>query len=748
MGLCLKNIAFVFLFDKIYPKEIKLENIIAEVISIKEEKEYLKKYIIKIIENKKIKYSRNTRIILYTDKDTNFSVGSIISITGKFEKPTSSRNYKGFNYKNYLKTQKIYGTIFAENTKFIKNNVSFNTIIMNLKLNFLNKINILYDDKYSEFLNSILFGKTDELDENIKESFKNSNLSHVLAISGLHISYVVIGIEKVLIRIFNNKKKRNIIIIFFLILFSLLTGFSPSCIRSSVMYIFLILSKISERKNNFYVTIIISFLILILINPFYIYSVGMWLSYLGTLGIILFYNFLYKIFILKFKKLKKYNKILSPIFVTLSAQIFVYPVMIYYFNIISTNFLISNFLISFLVGPILILGYLSILLSYIPNPFINIIVIVEEKIIFCILKITELCAKIPYSNIYTITPNLIYIILYYLTIFFLIYIFKNKKIIFLKTIMSLKFFKIQIYSLKTIMINIIFRKKKIFIILCIIIIIFSILEKRNLNIYFLDVGQGDCTYIKTPDGKNIIIDAGEGNSDKYDYGKNVVLPYLLDRKVKKLDYIIISHCDSDHIGGIFSLIDNLKVEKIIIGIQGEISKQFIELIDISNKKNIDIILVKAGDILEIEENLQIKILWPDNENIITENVLNNNSLVFKFIYKEFSILFTGDIEESAEKEILNKYKENSELLNSNIIKIAHHGSKTSSSLEFIKTVNPQIALIGVGKDNNFGHPNIEIIERLKNNKIIIFRTDRNGEISIYKNEKLHVSSMFNYKDFE
>ena len=192
----------------------------------------------------------------------------------------------------------------------------------------------------------------------------------------------------------------------------------------------------------------------------------------------------------------------------------------------------------------------------------------------------------------------------------------------------------------------------------------------------------------------------------------------------------------------------MKVEKIIIGIQGEISKQFIELIDISNKKNIDIILVKAGDILEIEENLQIKILWPDNENIITENVLNNNSLVFKFIYKEFSILFTGDIEERAEKEILNKYKENSELLNSNIIKISHHGSKTSSSLEFIKTVNPQIALIGVGKDNNFGHPNIEIIERLKNNKIIIFRTDRNGEISIYKNEKLHVSSMFNYKDFE
>ena len=305
MGLCLKNIVFVFLFDKIYPKEIKFENIIAEVISIKEEKEYSNKYIIKIIENKKIKYSKNTKIILYTDKDTNFSVGSIISITGKFEKPTSSRNYKGFNYKNYLKTQKIYGTMFAENTKFVKNSVSFNTIIMNLKLNFLNKINILYDDKYSEFLNSILFGKTDELDENIKESFKNSNLSHVLAISGLHISYVVIGIEKVLIRIFNNKKKRNIIIIFFLILFSLLTGFSPSCIRSSVMYIFLILSKILERKNNFYVTIIISFLILILINPFYIYSVGMWLSYLGTLGIVLFYNFLYKIFILKFKKLKK-----------------------------------------------------------------------------------------------------------------------------------------------------------------------------------------------------------------------------------------------------------------------------------------------------------------------------------------------------------------------------------------------------------------------------------------------------------
>ena len=253
---------------------------------------------------------------------------------------------------------------------------------------------------------------------------------------------------------------------------------------------------------------------------------------------------------------------------------------------------------------------------------------------------------------------------------------------------------------------------------------------RNLKIYFIDVGQGDSCLIITPQNKKILIDGGEGNSEKYDKGKNVVFPYLLDRRINKIDYLVISHFDNDHVGGLIYIIENLKVDKILLGIQTEENYQLNKVLELSKEKNIEIVVLDSGDRIDIEKDVYINILWPDKEKIINENKLNNNSLVFKFIYKNFSILFTGDIESIAEKEILEKYKTNFEILKSNVLKVAHHGSKTSSNLEFLEKVKPQIALIGVGKDNNFGHPNINVLERLENMNTKIYRTDLSGEIEI------------------
>jgi len=215
-------------------------------------------------------------------------------------------------------------------------------------------------------------------------------------------------------------------------------------------------------------------------------------------------------------------------------------------------------------------------------------------------------------------------------------------------------------------------------------------------------GQGDCSLIITPTDKKIIIDAGEGNSDKYDQGENVVLPYLLDRRITKIDYLIASHCDSDHIGGLFAILENIKVEKILIGKQGENSGQLQDLINIAKSKKIEIVVLEAGNKINIDKYVYLDILWPDSNNLISSNSLNNNSLVIKLIYGEFSCLFTGDIEEIAEHEIVKKYEDNT--LSSNILKVAHHGSKTSSIEEFVKLVSPKIAIIGVGENNTFRPP--------------------------------------------
>lgn len=181
--------------------------------------------------------------------------------------------------------------------------------------------------------------------------------------------------------------------------------------------------------------------------------------------------------------------------------------------------------------------------------------------------------------------------------------------------------------------------------------------------------------------------------------------------------------------------NELKIENIVIGKQFEKCDNYEKFVKIVSEKNIKVKIVEAGARINIEKNLCIDVLWPFSENKISENVLNNNSLVLKLIYMNFSCIFTGDIEEIAEKTILEKYKNSAQILKADILKIAHHGSKTSSTEEFLKEVKPRIALIGVGENNNFGHPNENVIERIKNNKIKIFRTDENGEICISTNGK-------------
>ena len=472
---------------------------------------------------------------------------------------------------------------------------------------------------------------------------------------------------------------------------------------------------------------------------------------MGTLGIVCYSTF-FKKYINRKIKLKKRdaffiekikNYLIENLVVTCSAQILIFPIMMCVFNTISISFFISNILVSFFIGPLLILGYLSVLLSFIKFPFLKLIISITEFFIVIVVKISEICSKLPFSKIYVTTPSIIVVFLYYAILMFLLYFSYKNRLYFIKIIISKSFLKNELIKMK---IKISFIKKYIYICFIILFIIFAVKYLKSyltFQINFIDVGQGDCTYIKTFSGKNIIIDGGEGNTGQYDYGEKVVLPYLLDRKVKKIDYMIISHADSDHIGGLFAIVKNIKIDKILIGIQPQISEQYVELLDIANEKNIEVVELKAGNRLNVEKDVFVDVLWPKENEFIEENALNNNSLVFKISYKNFSILFTGDIEEVAEKEILNLYKENLNILNATILKVAHHGSKTSTYEGFLENINPKISLIGVGKNNKFGHPNKSVINKLNSKKIKIYRTDINGEINIIlMKKKMKIETMY------
>lgn len=222
-----------------------------------------------------------------------------------------------------------------------------------------------------------------------------------------------------------------------------------------------------------------------------------------------------------------------------------------------------------------------------------------------------------------------------------------------------------------------------------------------------------------------------------------MVPYLFDRKVMTIDYMIISHFDSDHCKGLFTVMDKLNVKNVIISRQGKVSENYKTFLSIVKEKKVNVIYIKAGDKLNIDKSTYMDFLWPQ-EAQIQENILNNNSIVCKLHYKNFSILFTGDIEKIAEEKLVQKYDKR--ILNSTVLKVAHHGSKSSSTQNIVDLINPKVVLIGVGKKNNFGHPDYNVIQRFENIGARVYRTDTDGEIAIEVsktgNVKIHKFVMY------
>lgn len=518
----------------------------AVVLSNKQEKEYYNRYKIKICNGK----FKNTNLYANVNKEISLEYGDKIDIKGEFIKPQEARNYKGFDYKKYLKTLKIYGTLNSQEVKVISPKQA--NVIMQISnkifINIKNNIEKTYSIKMSKIIEGIMLGYTHEIDEETKNDFSNSNISHVLAVSGMHISYIIILVTGVSQKILG-KRKSKIIASVVLILYMIITGFSVSVVRASIMGILNCMSFVFYRKSDTINNISISALITLVNNPFSITGISFLLTYGGTLGIIYFQKNIEKIFknvkirnrkwkYIFIKIQRKSEKIISTISVSISAQLIIAPIIMIYFNTFGIGFIITNLLLSYIIGIIVIGGFIQILVSLISTNLGIILAKIIEIPTYGIILIS----KINFGNFKVVTPDLYQIILYYLIIFiwkYLYQIFHSRNISIthkrIKNTLYLVKYKMRPYF------------KKVITFILIIIICCNIIKKipHDLKIYFIDVGQGDSTLVITPNNKTILVDGG--GSETYDVGKNTLIPYLLDRKIKKIDYVIISHTDTDHI---------------------------------------------------------------------------------------------------------------------------------------------------------------------------------------------------------
>lgn len=623
--------------------------------------------------------------ILYAAKNEKLKENSIVKINCNVADNQLSRNRMLFNYKNYLRSKKISTALFSSGQAVtINENYSY---FNNISLKFRNYIeNTFYSNlnkKNANIILSIILGNVNYLDEEIYDNIKIMGLAHIFAVSGTHI----VLMYAFLLNIFKFVASRKIswILSWCLIWFyGFLIGFPLSIMRALVMFTMLFGSEVFYRKYNSLNSIGLAALILTLYNPFWLFDAGFLLSFSAALSFIIYNNYV---------RIEGYFK---TIYMYLFLQIFTLPVIIYYFNFIPVMGVIYNLLLLPIFTVILLYGFILLIL----NPICWFLLVIPFRIfnyiLYSLVFIIDVSENIPFNGIIMPTMSIINIIFFYTALFFMLYLYNEK-------IMCKKYCFAAIISFYAIT-----------------YIVFPIVDD---NLYFnvADAGQGLFTTISY---KNIDMVIDCGSSSNKNMGEFTVIPYLTKRGILKIDALFISHWDDDHYSGLKDLLSsNIKVNNIYASENNE---------DFPDSH----ILIK-GQHVKIDNKLEIEILWP-YDNLIFNNI-NNSSMVILINFNNKKILLPGDIEEAAEYAIYN------DLTPCNILVAPHHGSKTSSTVQFVDAVKPEFAVLSYGR-NNYGIPSKEVVERYENVKSKIFSTFKYGEINfILKGTNVYYNTYINEK---
>ena len=640
-------------------------------------------------------------------EDCPYEYGDVLKIKGKLEKPIRQKNFGEFDYELYLAREKIFTYINIWQEKDIqKIGEDDSNFLVSFSLSARDKIKEITKQTlpppYNYLLVGMLLGEKSFIPPHLKEVFAEAGIMHILAVSGLHVGIIAMALLVFLSILRLPKKLKLLTLILILLIYASITGFRPSVLRATIMFILLIGGKLINRNRNLNISLFFAAFLILLLNPLILYDAGFLLSFIVTFFIINLSPILQELF----SKIVVWIK--NPLAVSTAAWIGIFPLSAYFFSKVSIISIVSNIFIIPLTGIAVILGFVTFFIGLASISLAGIVANINYLVLNLITLIAKSFSLLPFAFIYVAQPSIMVIALYYLTVFLIIKIFYKK-------ILSRKI-----------------KKKAALIIIpvtLLIIIIQVFYPADNLKVNFINVGAGDCILIEAPNKINILIDGGGTPQSDFDVGSKIVIPYLRRKGINKINLLVLTHPHLDHLEGLLPVIKEFKVDMVLDSGLICDSSEYKEFISLIQKKGIPYHQAKAGDNFVFNNNLEIFLLNPlYDSDFYDESDFNNASIVVKLFYKNADFLFTGDIEEAAEKKLLIWQN----ILQSDILKVGHHGSATSTNLEFLDKVDPSIAVITVGK-NHFGHPSQKIIERLEDKNIQIYRTDEDGTIIIRTN---------------
>ena len=665
--------------------------------------------------------------------------GDELVLQGSLVRPPGLRNPGGFNYREYLANHNIFGLLKVKEKDALKvmspgpslranavseaiskeeiassPSVPRNDGILKAIFAFKQKLHqIIYhhlEPQQAALLSAILLGERSRLSQDVKDIFINTGTIHIFAISGLHVGLIAL----ILIALFRfmrlPRRLTFIFTIFLLISYAALSGARPSVVRATIMAVTVLLGLLINREVRIYNSLGLAALIILLFHPHYLFDSGFQLSFLSVISIVYFTPKIEKTFPARLVSQQAggstHNRfffyLIRAFSVSLAAWIGIAPLTAYYFNIVTPVAVLANLVVIPLLFLVVSVGICFLIFAYLWVPLGAIFAQTCSLSLFGLTKLASLISQIPLGLFHSPRPGIFFLCSYYALV---LLIFNYKKL----KLSSGKAMVILLLAANFLVWKPLFET-----------------YSDKLTVTFLDVGLGDAIFVEFPGGGTMLIDGGSGH--EFDAGRWVILPFLWNRGIRKIDAVVLTHSDNDHVGGLASVLKDIKVNYVF---DNGLPKDSISYKNyrVQVAKNVSHYQVlKRGEKILGIPRVNLFVVHPPSPLLSgTSADANNNSVVLRLVYKDVSFLFCADIQKDAMEQLLPL----SPMLKSTIIKVPHHGSDEGKTEGYLfQAISPKFAVISVDRNNRFGFSAPEVVERLKKLGTEVYKTSDSGAVII------------------